>query len=125
MVVVSGLVLVPPGVVVVPPGSVGTGTVTVVTPGTGTVTALLCAFVRDFFDRLLQMALLLERFFFFFLCLATTTCESPPLAELAPEVANADAKPAVGVNSKASRQATARPYALGDMWRAPFLRWGN
>jgi len=124
VVVPPGVVVVPPGVVVVPPGRGGRGSVTVVTPGTPTERSLLRALTlaRDFFVRLLQTAFL-ERFFFFFL--ATTACESP-LAELAaPEAANADAKPAVGVTSRASKQATARLYALGDIERAPFLRWGT
>jgi hypothetical protein len=123
VVVPPGVVVVPPGVVVVPPGRGGRGSVTVVTPGTPTETSLLRALTLAFFVRLLQTAFL-ERFFFF-LCFATTACESP-LAELAaPEAANADAKPAVGVTSRASRQATARLYALGDIERAPFLRWGT
>jgi hypothetical protein len=125
VVVPPGVVVVPPGVVVVPPGRGGRGSVTVVTPGTATGTLLLRALTLaflDFFDRLLQTAVFLDRFFFF---LATTACESP-LAELAaPEAANADAKPAVGVTSRASKQATARLYALGDIERAPFLRWGT
>jgi hypothetical protein len=105
-------VVVPPGVVVVPPGRGGRGSVTVVTPGTPTETLLLRALTLDFLDRLLQTAFF-DRFFFF--CFATTACESP-LAELeAPEAANADAKPAVGVTSRASKQATARLYALGDI----------
>jgi hypothetical protein len=95
--------------------------VAVVTPGTATVTLLLRALTLPFLVRLLQTAFL-ERFFFF---LATTACDAP-LAELAaPEAANADAKPAVGVTSRASKQATARLYALGDIERAPFLRWGT
>lgn len=125
VVVPPGVVVVPPGVVVVPPGRGGRGSVTVVTPGTPTDTSLLRALALARFDRLLQTAVFLERFFFFFL--ATTACEAEPLAELeaAPEAANADAKPAVGVNSRASRQAHARLYALGDIERAPFLRWGT
>jgi hypothetical protein len=127
VVVPPGVVVVPPGVVVVPPGRgrggrVIPGTVAVVTPGTPIVTLLLRALALDFLVRLLQTAFL---DFFFFFCFATTACESP-LAELeAPEAANADAKPAVGVTSRASKQATARLYALGDIERAPFLRWGT
>jgi hypothetical protein len=69
-----------------------------------------------FLDRLLQTAF----FDFFFLAAAEVACCEP--AERV--AASADAKPAVGVTSRASRQAQTRLYALGDIRRAPFLQLG-
>ena len=102
---------------------------TVVIPATGTVRLLLRALalrrVVAFFDRLLQMAVLFTAFFFFFLAAAARCDELLAEADEAePVAANADAKPAVGVTSRASSKAQARLYALGDIRRAPFLRWG-
>jgi hypothetical protein len=133
VVVLPVVVVVPPAgtvtvvvvVVVLPPGS---GTVTVVTPGTGTVTSLLRALA--FRVRLLQTAVFFESFLrFFFLCrFASTACGAALPAELdaaAPVAANADAKPAVGVTSRASRQAHARLYALGDILEGSVPTLGN
>ena len=80
--------------------------------------------VVAFFDRLLQTAVFFADFFFFFLVGRGGARMLAEADEAERVAANADAKPAVGVTSRASSKAQTRLYALGDIRRAPFLRWG-